>query len=141
MLQEAISSVDYEFEIEEIIAKQVGAVPLPFPGMDSMAAEVKNHLSYYFSAIFFTENKAPVCEFFLEGTCNNGANCPYRHFRGDRVIVCKHWLRQLCNKGDDCEFLHEYDMGRMPVCYFYQKFGNHNYIMLKFALTVLMSQN
>ena len=36
MLQEAISSVaDYEFEIEEIIAKQVGAVPLPFPGMDS----------------------------------------------------------------------------------------------------------
>ena len=35
MLQEAISTVDYEFEIEEIIAKQVGAVPLPFPGMDS----------------------------------------------------------------------------------------------------------
>lgn len=39
MLQEAISSVDYEFEIEDIIAKQVGAVPLPFPGMDSTVAE------------------------------------------------------------------------------------------------------
>ena len=66
-----------------------------------------------------------MCEFFLEGTCNRGSNCPYRHIRGERVIVCKHWLRQLCNKGDDCEFLHEYDMGRMPVCYFYQKFGEN----------------
>lgn len=107
MLQEAIASVeDYDFEIESILAKQLGAVPLPFPGMD--------------------KNKAPLCEFFLEGTCNRGSNCPYRHIRGERVIVCKHWLRQLCNKGDDCEFLHEYDMGRMPVCYFYQKFGECN---------------
>ena len=37
MLQEAIASVeDYDFEIESILAKQLGAVPLPFPGMDSM---------------------------------------------------------------------------------------------------------
>ena len=43
--------------------------------------------------------------------------------RGDRTVVCKHWLRGLCKKGDDCEFLHEYDMTKMPECYFYQKFG------------------
>ena len=43
--------------------------------------------------------------------------------RGDRTVVCKHWLRGLCKKGDDCEFLHEYDMSKMPECYFYQKFG------------------
>ena len=36
MLQEYISSVDdYEFEIEQLLAEQVGAIPLPFPGMDS----------------------------------------------------------------------------------------------------------
>jgi hypothetical protein len=25
--------------------------------------------------------------------------------------------------GDDCEFLHEYDMAKMPECYFFSKFG------------------
>lgn len=36
MLQEYIASVeDYDFEIEQLLADQVGAIPLPFPGMDS----------------------------------------------------------------------------------------------------------
>jgi hypothetical protein len=38
--------------------------------------------------------------------------------------ICKHWLRGLCKKGDNCEFLHEYDLSKMPECYFYSKFGN-----------------
>jgi len=46
-----------------------------------------------------------------------------RHARGDKAVVCKHWLRGLCKKGDMCEFLHEYDLQRMPVCYFYSKYG------------------
>lgn len=72
------------------------------------------------------ENKSPVCELFLTGTCVRGAHCPFRHVRGERTIVCKHWLRHLCKKGDDCEFLHEYDMSKMPACYFFQKFGECN---------------
>ena len=63
---------------------------------------------------------------FRNGTCARGAHCPFRHVRGERTIVCKHWLRHLCKKGDDCEFLHEYDMSKMPVCYFFQKFGECN---------------
>ena len=119
MLQDVISNVDdYEFEIEQYLSKQLGAIPLPFPGMDSKLIMGSN-----LYAPLFIENKAPLCEFFLQGTCTRGFNCPYRHIKGERVIVCKHWLRQLCNKGDECEFLHEYDMGRMPVCYFFQKFG------------------
>ena len=43
--------------------------------------------------------------------------------RGDKTIVCKHWLRGLCKKGDQCEFLHEYDMSKMPECYFYSRFN------------------
>ncbi|CAI8040933.1 Cleavage and polyadenylation specificity factor subunit 4 [Geodia barretti] len=43
--------------------------------------------------------------------------------RGERTVVCKHWMRHLCKKGDDCEFLHEYEMSKMPVCYFFQRFG------------------
>ena len=37
--------------------------------------------------------------------------------------MCKHWLRGLCKKGDQCEFLHEYDMSKMPECYFYTRFS------------------
>lgn len=37
--------------------------------------------------------------------------------------MCKHWLRGLCKKGDQCEFLHEYDMTKMPECYFYSRFN------------------
>lgn len=55
--------------------------------------------------------------------CDKGDACPYRHIRGDRTIVCKHWLRGLCKKGDQCEFLHEFDMTKMPECYFYSRFN------------------
>ncbi|KAI0322974.1 hypothetical protein OF83DRAFT_1273733 [Amylostereum chailletii] len=37
--------------------------------------------------------------------------------------VCKHWLRGLCKKGDACEFLHEYNLRRMPDCWWYAKYG------------------
>lgn len=50
--------------------------------------------------------------------------CPFRHISGEKTVVCKHWLRGLCKKGDQCEFLHEYDMTKMPECYFYSKFGS-----------------
>jgi len=64
-----------------------------------------------------------ICKFFLKGTCVKGSNCPYRHTKGERAVVCKHWLRGLCKKGDSCEFLHEYDLSKMPECYFFSKFG------------------
>lgn len=58
-------------------------------------------------------------------TCSvsTGGMCPFRHISGEKTVVCKHWLRGLCKKGDQCEFLHEYDMTKMPECYFYSKFG------------------
>lgn len=37
--------------------------------------------------------------------------------------VCKHWLRGLCKKGDACEFLHEYNLRRMPECWWFAKYG------------------
>lgn len=73
-----------------------------------------------------SESTAAVCQFFnsTDGSeCQQGASCPFRHIRGDRTIVCKHWLRGLCKKGDQCEFLHEYDMTKMPECYFYSRFN------------------
>lgn len=74
----------------------------------------------------FAESTAAVCQFFnaTDGSeCTQKGLCPFRHIRGDRTIVCKHWLRGLCKKGDQCEFLHEYDMTKMPECYFYSRFN------------------
>ncbi|RMC17621.1 hypothetical protein DUI87_05285 [Hirundo rustica rustica] len=86
-MQELIASVDHiTFDLELAVEQQLGAQPLPFPGMDR-------------------------------------GMCPFRHISGEKTVVCKHWLRGLCKKGDQCEFLHEYDMTKMPECYFYSKFG------------------
>ncbi|XP_028935923.2 putative cleavage and polyadenylation specificity factor subunit 4-like protein isoform X3 [Ornithorhynchus anatinus] len=49
--------------------------------------------------------------------------CPFRHLSGEKTVVCKHWLRGLCKKGDQCEFLHQYDVTKMPECYFFSNFG------------------
>ncbi|KYQ60681.1 Cleavage and polyadenylation specificity factor subunit 4 [Trachymyrmex zeteki] len=99
-----VANVEHmRFDIEIALDEQYGALPLPFTGMD--------------------KSIAAVCQFYPKGSCNKGASCPFRHVRGDRTIVCKHWLRGLCKKGDQCEFLHEYDMTKMPECYFYSRFN------------------
>uniref|UniRef100_A0A6I8QJ74 Cleavage and polyadenylation specificity factor subunit 4 n=1 Tax=Xenopus tropicalis TaxID=8364 RepID=A0A6I8QJ74_XENTR len=103
-MQELIACVDHiRFDLELAVEQQLGAQPLPFPGMD--------------------KSGAAVCEFFLKSACGKGGMCPFRHISGEKTVVCKHWLRGLCKKGDQCEFLHEYDMTKMPECYFYSKFG------------------
>lgn len=61
--------------------------------------------------------------FYTDPFPSEGGMCPFRHISGEKTVVCKHWLRGLCKKGDQCEFLHEYDMTKMPECYFYSKFG------------------
>jgi len=94
---------DVCYDIEVALEQQLGSVPLPFPGMD--------------------KSVAAVCVFFARSECDRGPSCPYRHISSDRTVVCKHWLRGLCKKGDQCEFLHEYDMTKMPECYFYSKFN------------------
>jgi len=104
IMQEIVASVDgISFDIEIALQQQLGAQSLPFPGMD--------------------KSGAAICTFHLNNSCMKGITCPFRHVRGDRTVVCKHWLRGLCKKGDDCEFLHEFDMSKMPECYFFSKFG------------------
>ncbi|XP_065846613.1 cleavage and polyadenylation specificity factor subunit 4-like isoform X2 [Oscarella lobularis] len=103
-MQEIICNVDdVVFEIETALERQLGVLSLPFPGMD--------------------KSGAAVCEFYLRKACARSALCPFRHRSGDKSVVCKHWLRGLCKKGDLCEFLHEYDMTKMPECYFFSKYG------------------
>ncbi|KAJ3126866.1 hypothetical protein HK098_007070, partial [Nowakowskiella sp. JEL0407] len=67
-------------------------------------------------------NYTQVCKFFQRGNCQRGTNCPLKHIRNEKTVVCKHWLRGLCKKGDLCEFLHEYNLKKMPECWFYSKY-------------------
>ncbi|OON13626.1 hypothetical protein X801_10599 [Opisthorchis viverrini] len=94
---------DIDFVIETQLDKQIGLGCLPFSNMN--------------------KSGAGVCKFFIINQCTLSNLCPLRHIKADRTVVCKHWLRGLCKKGDDCEFLHEYDMTKMPECYFFSKFG------------------
>lgn len=76
-------------------------------------------------------NDDAICKFYLRGICPKGPNCEQRHeqpapapqWGRERSVVCKHWLRGLCKKGDACEFLHEYNLRKMPECWFYSKYG------------------
>lgn len=107
-MQDVVAPVEnIIFDIEIALNSQLGSHPLPFPGMD--------------------KSGAAICTFFLtSGGCSKASACPFRHVKGDRTIVCKHWLRGLCKKGDDCEFLHEFDMTKMPECFFFSKYGQCN---------------
>lgn len=67
--------------------------------------------------------KAEICKFFLRGTCQRGNSCPMNHGKSDKALLCKHWLRGLCKKGDLCEYLHEYNLKKMPECWFFSKYG------------------
>jgi len=64
-----------------------------------------------------------VCRAALKGECMKGKYCPDRHIRPDKARVCEYWLRGICKKDDKCEFLHEFDIRRMPECYFFANYG------------------
>jgi hypothetical protein len=66
---EAGSSLVLDRITQVALSQQLGAQPLPFPGMD--------------------KSGAAVCEFYVRTSCTRGAACPFRHVRGDKTIVCK----------------------------------------------------
>ncbi len=101
-----------------------------------------------FSLVFLNSTSTflddQICRLFLTPAgCPLGPlHCPLRHttpsaqnFQPPKPLpthprdrervstVCKHWLRGLCKKGDACEFLHEYNLRRMPECYWFAKYG------------------
>ncbi|CAG8524889.1 9406_t:CDS:2 [Ambispora leptoticha] len=66
-----------------------------------------------------------ICQAYLRGNCHKGSKCEFKHTNSarEKAVVCKHWLRGLCKKGDQCEFLHEFNMRKMPECWFYSRYG------------------
>lgn len=110
-MQDLVTSTeDFVFDLETQLENQVGGMTILFEGMEKPSAD--------------------VCKLFLSGKCTRGAACPYSHVHlatkaqnDPEAVVCKHWLRGLCKRGDQCEFLHQYDLSRMPECFFFTKSG------------------
>jgi len=98
-----VSRCVYDYvDVELMLKEQRGNREVPFNGMD--------------------KSGRAVCSRFFLGMCTFDDLCPLRHIAGDKQVVCKHWLRGLCKKGDQCEFLHEYDLSKMPECFFFSKY-------------------
>lgn len=68
------------------------------------------------------ESEEVYCPDYQYNRCYN-RNCNLAHVKLDKAVICKHWLRALCKKGSNCEFLHEYNLKKMPECWFFSKFG------------------
>ena len=81
------------------LSQQLGAQPLPFPGMDKSGAAV---CEFYVSdwQIFGSDGEGKLSNLNpsrqlqilllqVRASCQRGASCPYRHVRGDKTIVCK----------------------------------------------------
>ncbi|NWI33517.1 CPSF4 factor, partial [Sula dactylatra] len=103
-MQELVAGVEkIRFDLEADVEQQRGARPLPFPGVDGVGGSVMAGAQ--------------------AGSDSGCVLCPFRHFSRERMVVCKHWLRGLCKKGNGCDFLHEYNVTKMPECYFYSKFS------------------
>ncbi|NXN87917.1 CPSF4 factor, partial [Bombycilla garrulus] len=100
-MQELVAGVEKIRFDPEADVEELGARPLPFPGVDSKSG-------------------TGLWDFWR--VTGLGVQGHPRH-GGAKPAVCKHWLRGLCKRGDSCDFLHDYDATRVPECYFYSKFG------------------
>ncbi|NXX98907.1 CPSF4 factor, partial [Centropus bengalensis] len=97
------------FDVEADAEQQGGAEPLPFLSLDSKLG----------SGILGGWEGCRCVPW-------PGVQCPFQPISGEKTVVCKHWLRGLCKKGEECNFLHEYNVTKMPKCYFYSRFGECN---------------
>ncbi|NXA04175.1 CPSF4 factor, partial [Sapayoa aenigma] len=110
-MQELVAGVEkIRFDLEADVEQQQRARPLPFLGVDTEGAGGSWVLGGCGAGLAVTGGSWP------------GVQGPSRHGE-TRTMVCKHWLRGLCKRGDGCDFLHEYDLAKMPECYFYSRFG------------------
>uniref|UniRef100_A0AC35UI80 Cleavage and polyadenylation specificity factor subunit 4 n=1 Tax=Rhabditophanes sp. KR3021 TaxID=114890 RepID=A0AC35UI80_9BILA len=100
--EEEVQRYPWLTDIERNLSSQIGLAPVLFQDMD--------------------KGGRGACEKFTRNECVLSTNCPLRHINMNKSVVCKHWLRGLCKKGDQCEFLHEYNLSKMPECFFFSKY-------------------
>jgi cleavage and polyadenylation specificity factor subunit 4 len=109
---------DVVFDFESFVQKELGL---------NIGTGTDSNFLYGIMRIFSNDYGLGqgICRFFLRGACRKGSRCEYKHsqsYRRDKSVMCKHWLRGLCKKGENCEFSHEYNLKKMPECWFYSNY-------------------
>ena len=97
-------------------------------------ARIKNEIKYPLKL----DSDAQICRANLSPSgCPLGTSCPKRHTSPMSLnytptpvattpqgrTVCKHWLRGLCKRDKECDFLHEFNLRKMPECWFFNEHG------------------
>lgn len=77
---------------------------------------------YIFNCLKLSETEPVYCPSYQKDQCKD-PHCKYIHTKLATAVVCKHWLRGLCKKNDRCDFLHEYNLRKMPECFFFNVYG------------------
>jgi pre-mRNA-splicing factor RBM22/SLT11 len=71
-----LSDVNREYMADQA-ERQIAQGTLQYNKLTSQVSEQLKKLAR--SEPYYKRNEAHVCSFFLKGTCNRGANCPYKH--------------------------------------------------------------
>ncbi|KAL0266114.1 UNVERIFIED_CONTAM: hypothetical protein PYX00_011830 [Menopon gallinae] len=77
---------------------------------------------YVENVLGLREEEETYCTDYQKNRCFR-KHCTKQHIKLEKAVVCKHWLRGLCKKNNQCEFLHEFNLKKMPECWFYSKYG------------------
>jgi len=53
--------------------------------------------------------KKMICNFYINGACNKGKECPFSHDAPQikKNDLCKYFLTNSCLKGDECVYSHD----------------------------------
>ncbi|ORD98703.1 CPSF4 [Hepatospora eriocheir] len=76
---------------------------------------------YIANVLNLSETKPVYCPDYQKNSCKGG--CGLIHIKLATAVVCKHWLKGLCKKNEECTFLHDYDLQKMPECFFFNVYG------------------
>ena len=60
-----------------------------------------------------------ICQFYINGACKKGENCPYSHDAEQihKKELCKFYLSGKCAKGENC--LYSHDLSEIPCKFFH----------------------
>lgn len=62
-----------------------------------------------------TPGEAPLCVYFINGSCNRGSGCPFSHSLQAKRPACKFFYSlQGCRNGDSCVFSHDLGQPVLP---------------------------
>ncbi|XP_056362265.1 putative cleavage and polyadenylation specificity factor subunit 4-like protein [Oenanthe melanoleuca] len=100
MMQELVAGVEKLRFDSEADVEELGARPLPFPGVDKAVPGVQGHPRHGGA-------KPAVCKHWLRGLCKRGEGCDFLHdYDATRMPECYFYSKfgECSNK--DCPFLH-----------------------------------